>query len=130
MPYRGPSRIRPIVRPDALFIRDALWSVVHEWGTARRAKVEGRDVCGKTGTAQVVTASAGIDAERMDEGIRDHAWFAGFAPRDNPEIAFCVFVEHGGHGGLHSAPIARKIIEAYFSKKERAMQPAATVASR
>lgn len=120
----------PMSEATHLFVKDALWSVVNEWGTARKAMIEGRDVCGKTGTAQVTSASAGIDAEKMDESIRDHAWFAGFAPRDNPEIAFCVFVEHGGHGGVHSAPIARKILEAYFAKKERGGATAVKLASR
>lgn len=118
----------PMKPETTAFLRDALWSVVNEAGTARKAAIPGRDVCGKTGTAQVTAASSGIDAERMDESIRDHAWFAGFAPRDNPEIAFCIFVERGGHGGVHSAPIAKKILEAYFRKKEQGKVPAATIA--
>lgn len=116
---------RAPMKPETVaFIRDALWSVVHERGTARLANVEGMDVCGKTGTAQVSAASAGIDAEKLDDEFRDHAWFAGFAPRDAPEIAFCVFVENGGHGGLHSAPIAKKILEAYFARSDREGRPA------
>jgi penicillin-binding protein 2 len=119
----------PMTPEHAAFIRDALWSVVNEAGTARKAAIPGRDVCGKTGTAQVTAASAGVDAEKLDESIRDHAWFAGFAPRDAPEIAFCIFVERGGHGGIHSAPIAKKILEAYFEKKGRTVPPEAVIAS-
>lgn len=60
---------------------------------------------GKTGTAQ-----AGVNKE-------DHAWFATFAPLDNPQLVVVVFVEEGGHGGATSAPIARKVYEAYFNLK-------------
>jgi penicillin-binding protein 2 len=48
--------------------------------------------------------------------LRDHGWFAFFAPRDNPEIAGVVFAEHGEHGS-NAAPIARHVIETYFAKK-------------
>jgi hypothetical protein len=44
----------------------------------------------------------------------DHAWFAGFAPAAKPRIAFAVLVEHGGHGGSVSAPVAVEIVENYF----------------
>jgi cell division protein FtsI/penicillin-binding protein 2 len=48
----------------------------------------------------------------------DHAWFAGFSPRENPEIAVVVFIEHGGTGGVAAAPLARKIFKAFYDKKE------------
>ena len=41
-----------------------------------------------------------------------------FAPRDNPQIAGVVFVEHGGHGGTTAAPIAQHVLETFFAKKE------------
>jgi len=44
----------------------------------------------------------------------DHAWFASYAPADNPEIVVIAFVEHGGSGGKIAAPIARYVIEQYF----------------
>ena len=47
--------------------------------------------------------------------FRDHAWFVAFAPYDKPEVAVSVIIEHGGHGGETAAPIAKKILEAYFS---------------
>lgn len=59
-------------------------------------------VGGKTGTAQ-----AGV-------GKNDHAWFASFAPVDNPKLVVIVFVDEGGHGGSASAPIARRVYEAFF----------------
>jgi penicillin-binding protein 2 len=98
-------------------IHEALADVVTE-GTARRAALEGYTVAGKTGTAQVYKMSAGIDADKMDKAQRDHAWFAGYAPADDPRIAFAVVVEHGGHGGTTAAPIARKVLKKFFAKEK------------
>ena len=70
-------------------------------GTALTARVAGISVCGKTGTAQ-------------NPHGKDHAWFIGFAPRENPKIAICVLVENAGFGGVVSAPIASMCIEQYF----------------
>jgi penicillin-binding protein 2 len=94
-------------------IAKAMWGVVHEAGTGTRAKVEGFDVAGKTGTAQVV----GKQSYGAREEFEDHAWFVGFAPYRNPEIAVGVFMENGGHGGEASAPVARAIMETYYKKK-------------
>ncbi len=99
-------------------IRDAMWAVVNDQGTGGRARIEGRDVCGKTGTSQVYISSRDIDADDMDKDKRDHAWFMGFAPKENPQIAWAVFVEHGGHGGTTAAPIARAVLERFFDKQE------------
>ena len=95
-----------------------MWESVNNWGTGHNAAIPGRDICGKTGTAQVVgkenKQQAGKDAE-------PHSWFAGFASRDNPEIAVVVFVEHGGGGGTAAAPLARQIFSAYFDKHDPKM---------
>ncbi len=109
-------------------IHQALSDVVTE-GTARRAAVEGYQVAGKTGTAQVYKFSAGIDADKMDKARRDHAWFVGYAPADNPQIAFAVVVEHGGHGGTTAAPIARKVLKTFFAK-EKAREGSYATAAR
>jgi len=77
-------------------------------------------VAGKTGTAQVVMMAD--DEERTYSDARkhqDHAWFMGYAPYDKPEIAFAVFVEHGGHGGSSAAPVARAVVDAWADKQER-----------
>mgnify|MGYP002814336048 CR=1 FL=1 len=55
-------------------------------------------VAAKTGTAQTSSGEP-------------HAWFLGFAPADDPRIAFAVMVEHGGHGGVAAADIAKKILD-------------------
>ena len=105
-------------RPETLSaLHDGLWMVVNAAGTGARGRVEGRDVAGKTGTAQVISNQRRERARGSDRDLRDHGWFVFFAPRDNPEIAGVIFAEHGEHGYL-GAPIARHVIETYFAKKE------------
>ncbi len=105
-------------RPDTLsIIQKGLFGVVNEKrGTGWRARLKDITVAGKTGTAQVVRLKRGPKSEE-DEEIpykhRDHAWFVGYAPYENPEIAVAVIVEHGGHGGSAAAPIVRQIIDTY-----------------
>jgi len=55
----------------------------------------------------------------MDFFTRDHAWFAGFAPADNPELAVVVLNEHGGHGGVDAAPAGMAVIQKYFDLKQQ-----------
>ena len=84
--------------PDKLqAIRDGLWMVVNAGGTGGRARIKDRDVAGKTGTAQVIS-NEGRAAAKGNRDLRDNGWFVFFAPRDNPEIAGVVFLEHGLHG--------------------------------
>src|SRR6185503_3856916 len=65
-----------------------------------------------------------LKAHQMEFFARDHAWFASFAPADNPEIAVVVLNEHGGHGGAEAAPTAMSVIQKYFDlKKEDAASP-------
>lgn len=103
-------------QPDTLTqIQQGLFGVVNEKrGTGWRARLKDIKVAGKTGTAQVVRLKADFNKDDEIPYLhRDHAWFAGYAPFENPEIAVAVIVEHGGHGGSAAAPIVRKIIEAY-----------------
>jgi penicillin-binding protein 2 len=90
------------------FLRSALTGAVSE-GTGAAARVPGILVAGKTGTAQ----SAARDAK----GIQDHAWFASFAPADDPQAVVVVLVERGGKGGQVAAPIARQVYQAMFLDK-------------
>jgi penicillin-binding protein 2 len=99
-------------------LKDGLWMVVNAAGTGGRGRVAGRDVSGKTGTAQVISIQGRLAARgKTDRDLRDHGWFVFYAPKDNPEIAGVIFGEHNEHGYL-GAPIARHVIETYFAKKE------------
>ncbi len=99
-------------------VAEALKGVVHEQGgTAHFLSGAGLRIAGKTGTAQVRKL---IQRTKNIEGIayknRDHAWFAGYAPYDDPKIAVCVIVEHGGFGASAAAPVAREIFRAYLGE--------------
>jgi penicillin-binding protein 2 len=74
-------------------------------------------VLGKTGTAEVKKhhKESAEDLEKWNPNAA-HAWFAGIAPAEDPEIAIVVLVEHGGGGGQAAWPIAKQIIEGYFTK--------------
>lgn len=111
---RPPQKL-PISSETLRLVREGLRDVVRA-GTARRAELKGITVAGKTGTAQVFRHSAGIDAQLLPKAERDHAWFVGYAPAEDPRIAFAVVIEHGGHGGLIAAPVARRVLEVFFSE--------------
>jgi penicillin-binding protein 2 len=108
------------LKPETIqAIRDGLWLVVNGSGTGSRARIVGRDVSGKTGTAQVISLEGRNSAKgRTDKDLRDNGWFVFFAPRDSPRIAGVVFVEHGGHGGTTAAPIAKHVLETFFAKQD------------
>ncbi len=94
--------------PDSIFdaVHDGMLSVV-ERGTGVAAKVEGINICGKTGTV-----------ENYYRGVKqpNHAFFAGFAPRENPKIAIMCVVENSGRfGGTYAAPIVGLMIEKYLN---------------
>ncbi len=79
-------------------------SGVFENGTARASKIEGLDMCGKTGTAE-------------NSHGKDHSIFVGFAPRVHPKIAIAVVVENAGFGSTYAAPIFSLLVEQYIKGK-------------
>lgn len=93
-----------MVRPEYYEpVVDGMWGCVHEeWGTARRARVAGLDICGKTGTAQ-------------NPRGEDNSVFICFAPKDDPQIAVAAYVENAGAGGRWAAPIASLMVEKYLN---------------
>ena len=104
----------PIAAETLIEIRNALAGVVsEEKGTGKKARSEAASIAGKTGTAQVVGRET-IEFDEVPEELADHAWFVAFAPLEAPKIAVVVLVENGGHGGATAAPLARRVIEAYF----------------
>lgn len=85
---------------------------VYNLGTAYALRVEGIDICGKTGTAENF---AKIGGKRVQ--LKDHSIFVAFAPKDNPKIAIAILVENGGFGATIAGPIVSLMIEKYLRKK-------------
>ena len=83
-------------------IVEGMWRGVNVGGTSTLARLEGLDVCGKTGTAQ-------------NPHGQDHSTFLSFAPKDNPRIAISVYVENGGFGAATALPIASLLEEFYLT---------------
>jgi penicillin-binding protein 2 len=104
-------------------VREALRDVVNtERGTGKKARLDGIEVAGKTGTSQVVKmGKERVKSTQLPWQHRDHAWFVAYAPVDAPEIAVATLVEHAeGGGGAVAAPIAHDVMQTYFRlKKER-----------
>ena len=85
---------------------------VFNLGTAKALRVEGIDICGKTGTAENFARIGGVRVQ-----LKDHSIFVAFAPKDNPKIAIAVEVENGGFGAAIAGPIASLMIEKYLRQK-------------
>jgi penicillin-binding protein 2 len=85
---------------------------VYNFGTASALRVEGIDICGKTGTAENF---AKINGKRTQ--LDDNSIFVAFAPKDNPKIAIAIYVENGGFGATIAGPIASLMIEKYLRHK-------------
>ncbi|HJK99515.1 MAG TPA: penicillin-binding protein 2 [Polyangiaceae bacterium LLY-WYZ-14_1] len=106
---------------DLRLILDGLYGVVNDpTGTAWDARIKGGvEIAGKTATAQLGrrTPKPGEDPARSWYLNRDHAWFVGYAPFDNPEVVAVVLVEHGGAGGKAAAPIAIQILQEYLGEE-------------
>jgi len=106
----------PLATANWQLITDAMAATTTS-GTAAPAHMEGIDFAGKTGTAQVVSHSAGMTSLGVGKE-RANAWFVGMAPRRNPDIAVAVLWEHGGWGA-GSAPVAAQIINAFVTKQRK-----------
>jgi penicillin-binding protein 2 len=119
------------VRPEHLaIIKNALVGVNKE-GTSAAAFRGAKYVSGgKTGTAQVFSLKGEKYSEhKVDERLRDHAWFMAYAPADKPRIAVVVLVENGGFGAQAAAPVARKVFD-YFLLGEGGPEAAPIVQER
>lgn len=92
----------PMSRDCAEYLDELMQGVVKN-GTGTGAKISGITVAGKTGTAE-------------NETEKDHAWFVGYAPAEDPQIAVAVLLEYdGGGGGSNAAPIARRVMQKYLN---------------
>jgi len=118
------------ISPENLeLVRRGMFEAVAQ-GTAPLARLPGINVAGKTGTAEY----PGVDENGKlmldkDGHLPTHAWFVCFAPYEAPEIAVVVFLEGGGEGSTRSAPVAAKILRAYFGLPEPNPTPSPTASA-
>jgi len=110
------SAVNLQLRPEFLaVIKNALVGVNKEGTSAAAFRNAGYVSGGKTGTAQVFSLKGEKYTEhKVDERLRDHAWFIAYAPADKPTIALAVLVENGGFGAQAAAPIARRVIDRHL----------------
>ena len=111
----------PASKKNLAIVRQGLVEVVHgNRGTARRIRLPGIQIAGKTGTAQVFSRKAGekFNNEKLRRTLQDHAWFVCYAPAQDPKIAIAVIIEHGEHGSSAAAPVAKELIHDYLGDPE------------
>jgi penicillin-binding protein 2 len=110
----------PIKRETFEMVIQGMWMSVNDEGTGRGARVEGFDVCGKTGSTQWISTERAEKLQHQGKEIKKtHSWFAGFAPRSDPKLVVTVLVEFGGSGGAAAAPLAGQIFDLYRKKNDR-----------
>jgi penicillin-binding protein 2 len=112
----------PASRETMELVRKGLWNVVNGTaGTARGSRIRGIEMCGKTGTAQIIGRKEDDKdyEKKVATRFKPHAWFVAYAPSDDPKIAVAVMVEHGEHGSSAAAPIAREMIKTYLSDEKK-----------
>ncbi|MDM8542303.1 penicillin-binding protein 2 [Desulfococcaceae bacterium HSG9] len=110
----------PVSAKNLAIVSQGLWDVVNgSRGTARAYKIEGIEMVGKTGTAQVFSRKKDSEySDDLPDHLKAHAWFVAYAPAENPKIAMAVMVEHGEHGSSAAAPIASELIKTYLTERE------------
>jgi penicillin-binding protein 2 len=119
-----PDHQIPLKQENLNIVKDAMADVVR-LGTARKAFVGATyQAAGKTGTAQVYSLHGHYRFNKVDERLRDHALFMGFAPVDHPRIAVALILENAGWGASEAAPVARKVFD-YWMAKGQDTPPAA-----
>ncbi len=119
-PAKEAAPVRVHLDPENwIKITDAMAAVLTPGGTASSAHLQGVDFAGKTGTAQVVSHDfRDANKGKLDSSFNDNVWFAGVAPRRNPEIVVVVLLEHGVNSAF-AARTASQVIKAYVEKQRR-----------
>jgi penicillin-binding protein 2 len=113
---RGRPQIQRSTRETVM--KGLLAAVNEPYGTAWWSRLKDVQMAGKTGTAQVVKMGAKrLKASQVSYFERDHAWFAAFAPADDPEIVVVVLNEHSGFGSSNAAPTASAIVKRWLELK-------------
>jgi penicillin-binding protein 2 len=93
-------------------------------GTGHAAQMNGFDILGKTGSAQIVNMNVQDEygkEEEIPKHLRDHAWFMSTVLDREPKIAICVLFEHGHHGSSAATPLGREVIEYFYKSIESPM---------
>ena len=125
---KKPARQIPIkdINNWEIIIEGMKQTIYGKLGTGRRLNHDlAYTLAGKTGTAQVF----GLDpeeeyiAENYEEKLRDHALFTAFAPIEDPQVAIAIIVENAGSGSSKAAPIAKSLLDVYFSKNHSILNP-------
>jgi penicillin-binding protein 2 len=101
---------------------EGLYEVVHS-GTAKMSALPGVTIAGKTGTSQVTAFVDKAHYASLSKKLRDNALFAGYAPRENPQIAFAVVAENAGFGASSAAPVVKKLCQYWFVDRIRKPLP-------
>ena len=115
------KRQLPLTEDQLRIVQEGMWTAVNsDFGTATAVRVPGVTIAAKTGTAEFCEYIPELEDCRRPEGDEDilptHAWFVAYAPYEAPEIAVVVFVYDGGEGSATALPVAKAIIEAYFTE--------------
>ena len=116
------ERGRLPVKPDTheAVLSGLLAAVNQPFGTAYGSRLKDTVLAGKTGTAQVVKlGTRRLKASQVSYAERDHAWFAAFAPADDPEIVVVVLNEHSGFGASNAAPTAAAVVRKWLELREQ-----------
>ena len=118
-PSRPHPKVIPIPEAIDQTVVQGMWQVVNAGGTGARIKMDGFDIAGKTGTAQVVGLGKDVGKNK------DHSWFVSYAPAYKPEIAMVALIENSGFGGSHAAPAVRGVYDVYYRKTRHEEPPGA-----
>ena len=114
---RPEPKVVPVSPENHHLVMEGMYDVVNNGGTGGRIKMEGFDIAGKTGTAQVVSLGKDVGENK------DHAWFVSVAPAFKPEISAIALIENVGFGGTWAAPAVRAVYDAYVDKAHPGMRP-------
>ncbi len=117
-PAAQPARRSDLNLENVAQVISGMYGVINEpGGTGADARIPGITLCGKTGSAQLVSNEY-LKGRKAEKDLLDNGWFVGFAPKDSPEIVVVALLENSIHGSF-AGPVVRDVVKAYFDKKAR-----------